>query len=527
MPTAFDYIIIGAGSAGCVLANRLSEQAGKRVLLLEAGGSHRGSVMLALPIGYGKTYYDPKVNWCLNTKADPNTGHREHYWPRGKVLGGSSAINAMVITRGLSRDFMDWRQKLGAGWSAESLLKGFQTMAQQFNFCTYPEAMHPMCQSFFAACAHHDIAWTDNLNAVEESAVGYYPLAIRRGRRVSAATAYLDPVRMRRNLTILTGTQAEKICFDDQNRAIAVETRHRKRGLERFTATGEILLCGGSIHSPLLLEQSGIGAADRLRDCGIPSRIDNAHVGAHLQDHLGASHYYGTDQATLNDALGTWTGKLKAAMQYAFFRNGPFSLSLNHAGGYARLHPGSQNPDTQLYFSPMQFSHAPKDTRPKVAVSGNSGFLLGFNIARPTSEGSVHSTPQGEPEVHPNYLDTAYDQEMAILGSRFLQTLSRHSAFEGVITDRLIPDTILETDEELLQDFRQRSGTIYHPCGTVRMAQKAADGVVDPAFRVFGTQGLRVIDASVFPSIPSANLSAVVMMVAEKASDVIVGISAE
>ena len=517
MKNQYDYIIIGAGSAGCVLANRLSARANCRVLLLEAGGSHRRP-MISIPIGYGKSFFDPKVNWCLNTESDPNTDQRQHYYPRGKVLGGSSSINAMVIMRGLHRDFENWSQKLGDKWQADSLLHAFKAVSEQFAFQTFPKDMHPMCDNFFDACADHHIPKVSDLNDTEAASVGYYPLAIQNGKRVSAATAYLDPIKGRKNLTILRNTKAQKICFDDEKRAVAVETQHPKRGTEFFTANAEILLCAGSIHSPLLLESSGVGAPNILQQCGISSIIDNQHVGAHLQDHLGASHYYATNQATLNDTLGTWHGKIRAAFEYLLFRRGALSLSLNHAGGYARLHPKSQDPDTQLYFSPMQFSHAPSGGRPKVAAEKRNGFLLGFNIARSTSEGSVHLNANKEAEIRPNYLETHYDQEMAILGSRFMQELSLHKAFESVITQRLIPERLLKSDEEFLQDFRKRCGTVYHPCGTVRMAHSAQDGVVDPEFRVFGTKGLRVIDASVFPSVTSANISAVVMMVAEKAS---------
>ncbi len=477
--------------------------------------------MISMPIGYGKSYFDPKVNWCLYTEPDPNTGNRTHYWPRGKILGGSSAINAMVIMRGLSRDFTDWAQKLGTEWRAEYLLQDFATVSKQFSFATFPEAMHPMCTDFFDACSSHKIPKVADLNDTEVASVGYYPLAIHKGKRVSTATAYLDPIRARKNLTILCATKASKICFDDQQCATAVETCHAKRGTECFTARAEILLCGGSIHSPLLLEASGIGAPKHLQQCGIAPVVHNDHVGAHLQDHLGASHYYASNQATLNDALGTWYGKVRAALEYVLFRRGALSLSLNHAGGYATLHPDSQHPDTQLYFSPMQFSNAPDGTRPKVAAQSRNGFQLGFNIARPTSEGSVHLTPEGTAEIHPNYLDTTYDAEMAVLGSRFMQSLSQHPAFADTITARIEPTKLFETDAEILQDFRGRCGTVYHPCGTVRMAQSPEDGVVDPKFRVFGTKGLRIIDASVFPTIPSANLSAVVMMVAEKASRLI------
>ena len=517
MKNQYDYIIIGAGSAGCVLANRLSARANCRVLLLEAGGSHRRP-MIAIPIGYGKSFFDPKVNWCLNTEPDPNTDQRQHYYPRGKILGGSSSINAMVIMRGLRRDFVDWSQKLGNHWQTDSLLRAFKTVSEQFSFQTFPESMHPMCDNFFDACADHHILKVSDLNDTEAASVGHYPLAIQNGKRESAATAYLDPIKDRKNLIILTNTKARKICLDDEKRAVAVETQHPKRGAEYFTARAEILLCAGSIHSPLLLEASGIGTPKILQQCGVHATVENQHVGAHLQDHLGASHYYATNRATLNDILGTWHGKIRAVLDYLIFRRGALSLSLNHAGGYATLHPKSQAPDTQLYFSPMQFSHAPRGGGPKVTAERRNGFLLGFNIARSTSEGSVHLNANNKAEIHPNYLDTTYDQEMAVLGSRFMQKLSLNKAFESVITQRLTPEKILNSDAELLEDFRKRCGTVYHPCGTVRMAQSAQDGAVDPEFRIFGTKGLRVIDASVFPSVTSANISAAVMMVAEKAS---------
>ena len=370
----FDYIIVGAGSAGCVLANRLSADGRHRVLLLEAGGSDR-RFWIRTPIGYGKTFYDRQVNWMYQTEPDPGTGGRVSYWPRGKVLGGSSSINAMVWIRGLPSDFDDWEAAGNPGWGWQGVLPWFirsedselgaselHGVGGPMHVADVSRDMHPLCQSYLDACRQLGFEPVRDLNGAASECVGLYHISTRGGVRESTATAYLRPARGRANLVVRTGAHATRVLFDGR-RANGIEylqdgARHTAR------ARREVLLSAGAVNSPQLLQLSGVGAGELLRGHGIEVLHHNPAVGRNLQDHIGMDYLYRSRRPTLNDELYPWWGKLWAGMKYVLARRGPLALSVNQGGGFVRTRDGLARPDMQLYFSPVSYLKAPPGQRP-------------------------------------------------------------------------------------------------------------------------------------------------------------------
>ena len=530
----FDYVVVGAGSAGCVLAHRLTDGGRHRVLLLEAGGSER-RFWLQVPIGYGKSFYDPRVNWMYRTEPEPALAGRAGYWPRGKVLGGSSSINAMVFVRGQHEDFDAWRALGNAGWGWADVLPYFRKMEDS---ARGPDAwrgrggplavadvtrdLHPLCDAFLRAGAEIGLPRNADFNGAAQEGVGCYEITVRDGRRMSTARAYLRPAMRRGNLRVETGAHVTRIIFDG-TRATGVEY---VRGGAACTARArrEVIVCAGAVNSPQLLQLSGIGPAAHLGTLGLPVLLDNPSVGQHLQDHLCIDYLYRSRVATLNDELRPWHGKLRAGLRYLATRRGPLALSVNQGGGFARSRPGLDRPNMQLYFSPLSYTRAPAGKRPLMSPDPFPGFLLSAQPCRPESRGHLElksADPFAAPRIVPNSLATAHDMQEMVEGAMLLRKLAAAPSLAAVIDAELAPGPAVATREQLIEDIRQRSSTVFHPVGTCRMGPDPRQAVVDPSLKVHGIRALRVVDASIFPALTSGNTNAPVIMVAEKAADMI------
>ncbi|MEP6701894.1 MAG: GMC family oxidoreductase N-terminal domain-containing protein [Betaproteobacteria bacterium] len=530
----FDYVIVGAGSAGCVLANRLSASGRFSVMILEAGGSDR-RFWLQVPIGYGKSFYNPAVNWMYRTETEPALAGRQGYWPRGKVVGGSSSINAMVFIRGQPGDFDSWANEGNAGWSWRDVLPYFRKLEDSargpselrgsggpLTVTDVRTDLHPLCETFVRAGVEIGLVRNDDFNGVTHEGVGPYEITTRDGRRMSAARAYLHPALKRSNLSLETGAEATRLLFEG-TRASGVEYQFHGN-CETVHAAREVIVCAGAINSPLLLQRSGIGDAAFLGSLEIPIVLDNPNVGAHLQDHLCIDYSYRSRVPTLNDELRPWHGKLWAGMRYVLSRRGPLALSVNQAGGFVRSRDEVDRPDIQLYFSPLSYLRAPPGVRALMQPDPYPGFLMSAQPCRPRSRGTVQlrSTRDGDaPRIVPNSLAVDGDLEELIDGARLLRRLAAAPALAAVIDSELQPGVRVQSREELIDDIRQRSSSVFHPVGTCRMGSGASNAVVDATLKVHGVAGLRVIDASIFPSITSGNTNAPVIMVAEKGADLV------
>ena len=533
--TEYDYIVVGAGSAGCVLANRLTAGGEHRVLLLEAGGSDR-SPWIQVPIGYGRTFNDPRFNWMYQAQPDPALDNRSAHWPRGKVLGGSSSINAMVYVRGQPADFDDWRAAGNPGWSWSELLPYFKKLedhawgASEFHGAGGPlhvsdvsASVHPLCATFLQACVDVGIEHTRDFNGAQPEGAGLWQVTIKDGVRVSSANAYLRPIWRRANLDVRLRAHVTRVLFSG-SRAVGVE--YLRGGTQQEArARLEVVLAAGAINSPQLLELSGVGDAQLLRQLHIPLIADSPAVGRGLQDHLAVSYFYRSRVPTLNDQLAPFLGKVKAALRYALGRRGPLAMSVNQAGAFLRSRAQLTRPNLHIYFNPASYSTTtigPK--RRLLNPDPYPGFLMSFNTCRPTSRGTVHirsSDPLASPVIVPNSLATEADVQDVFEGARVLRRIAGARPLAEVIETEREPGAQVQSDAEVLADFRRRAGSVFHACGTCAMGADPRTSAVDQRLRVRGASGLRVVDAAIFPNISSGNINAPTLMVAERAADLI------
>jgi choline dehydrogenase len=534
MGEVFDYVIVGAGTAGCVLANRLSADGKTTVLVLEAGGSDR-TIWIQLPIGYGRTFFDARVNWMYDTEPVAGLGGRSSYWPRGKVIGGSGSINAMVHVRGQQHDFEDWAALGNAGWGWDDVLPYFIKSedhdhgASAWHGAGGPQHVtdisgraHPLCQTFIDTGKALGLPFTPDINGSSGEGVGIYQINTRKGQRASTANAYLRPALKRGNVKLRTKSHATRILFEGK-RAVGIAYRHAGE-TRQVRARREVILSGGSINSPQLLQLSGVGDADLLKSMGIEPLIDAKAVGKNLQDHLAVSYFYKSSVPTLNDALGPLMGKIKAGLHYALNRGGPLSMSVNQGGGFVRSDPDQSRVNLQLYFTPASYTQTPLSERKLLNPDPFSAFLLSFNSCRPTSRGHLQiksSDPFQYPMIQPNYLSTDFDIQEARAGIKMLRALAKTAPLSDIITQELYPGRHLQSDDALFDDFRTRADTVYHPTSTCIMGVDPLASVVDARLRVHGLQGLRIVDASIFPAITSGNINAPTVMVAEKGAAMI------
>lgn len=525
----FHYIIVGAGSAGCVLANRLSENRRHKVLLIEAGGSD-ARFWIKVPLGYAKTFADRAVNWSYMTQPDPGLNGRQAYWPRGRVIGGSSSINAMAYLRGLPHDFDDWERAGATGWNWESVRKTYEAIECQVEgdirtgsgplvVSDVGDGMHPFARTFLEAA--REMGWNVARNLNGEDAEGLMRMrsTVRNGRRWSAADAFLRPALKRPNLRVISRALVEKLIVHKE-RVVGVQLR--SGGVKTIVrANKEVILSAGAINSPQILQLSGIGPAALLDAHRIPILHDLPEVGKGLQDHLAVSQYYRATEPTLNNILGNGLGRILAGFRYILTRKGPLSVPVNQISGYVRSSSEADVPDVQVYCNPMSYITHPSGA---VGVDRSPGFLLCVQPSRPTSRGQVaiaSANPADAPLIQPNSLTTDEDCETVIKASRLLQKLADTNAIRAVTKERLPPDITTMDDDKLLENFRSRAGTVFHPCCTCRMGHQASDSVLDARLRVHGMEGIRVIDASAFPNITSGNTNGPTIMMATRAAELV------
>ncbi len=523
-----DYIIVGAGSAGCVLAERLSASGRHRVTVLEAGGTDR-RFYVQLPLGYGKLFYNPAVNWMYQTEPDPGlAGNRDH-WPRGKVLGGSSSINAMVYVRGHRADYDEWGAE-NPGWSWQDCLPAYKAMedteagADGYRGAGGPlfvsanrSGLHPLVKDYLAACEAAGLPETPDFNGARQEGAGVYQMTIKGGRRNSAARAFLRPAMKRANVRVITGVMVTRVVIE-AGRAVGVEYR---RGGESHVlrARAEVILSGGAVNSPQLLQLSGIGPGALLQGHGIAVVRENANVGDHLSDHQGVNYSWSMTVPTYNDVLRPWWGKLRVGMQYLLTRGGPLSKSINHAGGFFRTSPDLSRPNMQLYMQAFSTLLPRAGERPVLTPDPWSGMSIGLSNCRPTSRGHIRlrsADPTQHPVITANAFSTNHDVEEMLAAVKYLRRLAAQPPLARLIREELRPGPQVVTDDDLIADFRARSGTVYHPSCTCRMGRDATMSVVDARLRVHGVAGLRVIDAAAFPTIIAGNTNAPAMLMGWK-----------
>ena len=525
---AYDYIIVGAGSAGCVLAHRLSARDTLRVLLVEAGGSDRHP-MIHMPAGIALLAGNRRINWRYRTESEPELVGRRLYWPRGKVLGGSSSINAMCYTRGHAQDYDEWAAVTTPAWSYAAVLPYFLRSEDHHGSGEHGYHGHggplsvedlkfrnPLSAVFVEAGVARGLSRNEDFNGRHQRGVGFYQVTQRNGRRSSAATAYLAPARERRNLTIRTDSLATRVLFSGA-RASGVEFHHAGK-LEQVRATREVLLCAGTIGSPQLLLLSGVGPAAELEALGIRVTADRREVGRNLQDHL--------DFCTLNQCPEpvtydfTRAQALAVGLRYFLTRSGPGVSNVAEAGAFVHtsLAP-DERPDVQLHFVPAQLDEHGRNRLP------GHGFTVHACVLRPASRGTLtlrSARAADPPRIQPRYLSEPHDLEVLLEGMRISRDIIAAAPFARFRGRELFPGEGLGTRAELEAIVRRKAETIYHPAGTCRMGRDGS-AVVDPELRVQGLEGLRVVDASVMPRLIGGNTNAPTIMIAEKAADMILG----
>jgi choline dehydrogenase len=527
MRDEFDYIVVGAGSAGCVLAARLSEDPQTRVLLLEAGPPD-SSLWIHLPIGYGKTMWSERLNWRFYTEPDPGMNGRRVYWPRGKTLGGSSSINGLIYIRGQREDYDRWAALGNRGWGWDDVLpyfiksEGNERGDSDFHGGKGPlkvsdiGARDPLIDAFIAGARDIGVPSTDDFNGRTQEGAGYFQLTTWKGWRCSTAKAYLDPARGRANLRIETDAFASAVVMEGQ-RAVGVCWRQGGE-MREARALAEVLLSAGSIQSPQLLQLSGIGPASLLAKHGIAVVHDVPGVGENLQDHLQIRATFESTRPTTNDQLNSWIGQVKLGWQWLAHRSGPLAVGINQGGCFMRALPAeAKTPDIQFHVATLSADMAGGKVHPY------SGFTMSTCQLRPESRGHVRirsADPFEPPAMFANYLATDLDRRTTVAGVKASRTIASSAAMRPFVKREVKPGAAAASDAELLEFCRENGATIFHPTGTCKMGDDPM-AVLDGRLRVRGVERLRVVDCSAMPTLVSGNTNAAAVMMAEKAADMI------
>jgi len=525
----FDFIVTGAGSAGCAVAGRLSESGKYRVLLLEAGGPDRNP-WIHIPLGYTKTYTDPRVNWMFETEPEAQLNGRTLYQPRGKVLGGTSSINGMVYMRGTPSDYDNWRQRGCEGWDWENVLPFFKKAenqergADEYHGDGGPLNVSnpvrcPLGDAMVQAAIQAGIPANDDFNGPRQEGAGYYQTTTSSRRRWSAARAYLRDARRRPNLNVATKAHATRVLIEN-GRAVGVEYR-TPQGLFTARCRGEIVVSGGVYGSPQLLQLSGLGPADLLQQHGVPVVRDMPGVGAHLHDHFNTYLVFRCSQPiTINDLAMSGMRKLTAGVQYALTRSGHLSNAGIYAGAFVRSDPRLEQPDLQIN---MFGWSALERLRTGIKPHPFSAFTLSPVHLRPEGRGTVRiksPDPLAPPAIQFNFLASDYDFQALIYGTRLSRKIAAQPALKPFVVEEVLPGPAVQTDDDIIEEIRVRGVSNLHPVGTCRMGRET-DAVVDPRLRVYGVEGLRVADASIMPQVPGGNTNAPSIMIGEKCAAMI------
>jgi len=522
-----DFVVVGAGSAGCVVANRLSANPANKVVLLEAGGRD-WNPWIHVPVGYFKTMHNPSVDWCYATEPDPGLNGRSLEWPRGKVLGGSSSLNGLLYVRGQKEDYDRWRQMGNKGWAWDDVLPLFRKAEDQergedeYHGIGGPLSVsdmrlkRPICDAWVAAAQHAGYAFNNDYNGESQEGVGYFQLTTRNGRRCSSAVAYLNPARSRPNLTIITHAQTSRIVIEDK-RATGVVYTDRSGAEHTVRANREIVLSAGAIGSPQILMCSGIGEAAQLKEHGIDVIADLGGVGKNLQDHLQARLVYKCNEPTLNDEVRSLFNQARIALKYAMFRSGPMTMAASLATAFLKTREEVATPDIQFHIQPWSADS------PGEGVHPFSAFTASVCQLRPESRGEIRlksKDPKTYPTIHPNYLATETDRRTITDGVKVARKIAALNPVASKIASEFRPGEKEQTDEEILEWVRNTATTIYHPTGTCKMGSDET-AVVDERLRVHGIQGLRVSDCSIMPEIVSGNTNAPAIMIGENTAKMI------
>ena len=529
MQEKYDYIIVGAGSAGCLLANRLSANPNNSVLLIEAGRKDN-NLWLHVPVGYFKTMNNPKFDWMYKLEKDKGLNNRRIDWPRGKVLGGSSALNGLLYIRGDRHDYDNWQRLGNKGWGYDKVLPYFKKFECQENGeneyhgvdgelkVSNLRLKREIAELFIQASQEIGIPYNPDCNGEQQEGVGYFQQTSFKGFRKSSYRSFLNKkIRGRKNLTIVTNTQISKLIFKDK-RVIGVNCIQSYNQPDKtIYANNEVILSAGSISSPQILQLSGIGDAKQLEKLGIDVVHNNPAVGKNLQDHLQVRMVFKTNTRTLNDELNTWWKKALIGLQYFLFRTGPLTLSASQVYVFTNTSLDGSRPNIQFHMQPLSAD------KPGDGVHPFSAFTMSICNLRPESRGEVtinSADPTQLPKIIPNYLSTEADRKIAIDSIKVARKIAEADSLKKHILDEYVPGQSFISDEELLEAAKNNSQSIYHPVGTCKMGDDE-NSVVDEQLKVHGISGLRVVDASIMPELVSGNTNAPTMMIAEKAAEMI------
>ena len=523
----FDYVIIGAGSAGCVIASRLSENPGITVAILEAGGKDNNP-WIHVPAGYYRTMLDPSVTWQFGSGPEPHLNDRIVNWPRGRVIGGTSAINGLLYVRGQKQDYDTWRQLGNAGWSYTDVLPYFKCAEDQergaddFHGSGGPLGVsdvrmnNPLCDAYIAASVAAGLPHSTDFNGARQEGAGYYQLTTKDGRRSSTAVAYLKPVMARKNLTVITDAAVDSLVMEGKR---ATRVSYDQGGSRKTVrARREIIVSAGAIGSPQILQVSGIGPGEVLRKAGVDVKHDLPGVGENLQDHLQVRFVYETNlQASLNDVWHSRLQQLRTGIEYMTSRQGILTIGAGVAGVFAKSRPDLEAPDMQIHFMPLS------SVGPGQGLHNFSGVTASVCQLRPDSRGHIRirsADPSENPEIVSNYLAQEGDRDILLQGLHLLRRIASQPAFSRFVEREVYPGAEIRSDEDLMSYARDVATTIFHPCGTCKMGADPM-AVVDERLRVRGVDNLRVADASIMPTMTSGNTNAPTIMIGEKASDMI------